>query len=182
MMNFSTDTYRPEALWTRWLVYWHTEMIPHLRRNWLSWGGLVGAILLFNAFFTLAITVTQSLPYHVFLVVKGDLDIKRGDYVAWRWAGGGPYPEGLSFLKQVRGMAGDTVIAEGRSFYVNSEYMSTAKPRARTGEPLALGPTGVIPANHFYMYAPHKDSLDSRFALTGWVPLERVTGRAIPLF
>ena len=68
MMNFSTDTYRPEALWTRWLVYWHTEMIPHLRRNWLSWGGLVGAILLFNAFFTLAITVTQSLPYHVFLV------------------------------------------------------------------------------------------------------------------
>ena len=62
MMNFSTDTYRPEVLWTRWLVYWHTEMIPHLRRNWLSWGGLVGAILLFNAFFTLAITVTQSLP------------------------------------------------------------------------------------------------------------------------
>jgi conjugal transfer pilin signal peptidase TrbI len=47
---------------------------------------------------------------------------------------------------------------------------------------LALGPTGVIPANHFYVYAPHKDSLDSRFALTGWIPLERVSGRAIPLF
>jgi conjugal transfer pilin signal peptidase TrbI len=60
--------------------------------------------------------------------------------------------------------------------------MSSAKPRSQTGEPLVLGPTGVIPANHFYVYAPHKDSLDSRFALTGWIPLERVSGRAIPLF
>ena len=169
-------------LWNRWLVYWHTEMIPHLRRNWLFWGGLVGAILLFNAFFTLAITVTESLPYRVFVVIKGDLNIKRGDYIAWRWAGGGPYKAGLSFVKQVRGMQGDTVTTEGRDFYVNGEHMSTAKPRTRTGEPLALGPTGVIPANHFYVYAPHKDSLDSRFALTGWIPLERVSGRAIPLF
>jgi len=181
MMNFSTD-YRLETLWTRWLAYWDNEMIPHLRRNWLFWSGLVGAILLFNAYFTLAITVTQSLPYHVFLVVKGDLDVRRGDYVAWRWAGGGPYKPGLSFLKQIRGMPGDTVTSVGRDFYVNGNYMSTAKPRARSGAPLALGPTGVIPPNHFYVYAPHKDSLDSRFALTGWVPLERVTGRAIPLF
>lgn len=166
----------------RWLDYWHTEMIPHLRRNWLFWGGLVGAILLFNAFFTLAITVTESLPYRVFVVIKGNLNIKRGDYIAWRWAGGGPYKAGLSFVKQVRGMAGDTVTSEGRDFFVNGEYMSTAKPRTRTGEPLALGPTGVIPANHFYVYAPHNDSLDSRFALTGWIPLKRVSGRAIPLF
>jgi conjugal transfer pilin signal peptidase TrbI len=34
-------------VWNRWLVYWHTEMIPHLRRNWLFWSGLVGALLLF---------------------------------------------------------------------------------------------------------------------------------------
>ena len=82
-------------LWNRWLVYWHTEMIPHLRRNWLFWGGLVGAILLFNAFCTLAITVTESLPYRVFVVIKGDLNIKRGDYIAWRWAGGGPTRPGF---------------------------------------------------------------------------------------
>jgi conjugal transfer pilin signal peptidase TrbI len=123
--------------------------------------------------FTLAITVTESLPYRVFVVIKGDLNIKRGDYIAWRWAGGGPYKAGLSFVKQVRGIAGDTVTSEGRDFFVNGEYMSTAKPRSRTGEPLALGPTGVIPASHFYVYAPPQgfagfalcaDGLDSRWA------------------
>jgi conjugal transfer pilin signal peptidase TrbI len=35
----------------------------------------------------LAITVTESLPYRVFVVIKGDLNIKRGDYIAWRWTG-----------------------------------------------------------------------------------------------
>ena len=120
-------------LWNRWLVYWHTEMIPHLRRNWLFWGGLVGAILLFNAFFTLAITVTESLPYRVFVVIKGDLNIKRGDYIAWRWAGGGPYKAGLSFVKQVRGIAGDTVTLEGRDFFVKCDDTSTARRRTRTG-------------------------------------------------
>jgi conjugal transfer pilin signal peptidase TrbI len=182
MTKAVTSDSQASDLLTRWLVYWDTEFVPHLRRHWLIWGGLTAGILLFNAFFTLAFTVTESLPYHVFIVIKNDLDIKRGDYIAWRWAGGGPYPEGLSFLKQVRGMAGDTVTAVGRDFYVNGEYMSTAKPRTRKGEPLALGPTGVIPARHFYVYAPHKDSLDSRFALTGWIPLDRVKGKAIPIF
>ena len=137
-MTKSVASMSPAKLLNRWLVYWHAVMIPHLRRHWLIRCGLLGSILLFNAFFTLAITVTESLPYKVFIVVKGDLNIQRGDYIAWRWAGGGPYKAGLSFLKQVRGMPGDTVTAKGRDFYVNGDYMSTAKPRTRKGEPLAL--------------------------------------------
>ena len=166
----------------RVLAYRDGVLLPHLRRYGWLWAGLVAAILAFNAFFTLAITVTQSLPQHVFLVVKGDLDLKRGDYFAFHWAGGGPYPAGLSMVKQVRGMAGDVVTTQSRDIYLNGEYLSTAKRFSKAGAPLALGRTGVIPPRHFYAYAPHPDSLDSRFALTGWVSLDRVAGRAIPVF
>ena len=39
-----------------------------------------------------------------------------------------------------------------------------------------------LPANYFYAYAPHKDSLDSRYAMMGLVSYDRIQGRAIPLF
>ena len=41
---------------------------------------------------------------------------------------------------------------------------------------------GVIPAGHYYVYAPHKDSLDSRYALVGWISEEEIIGRTFSLF
>lgn len=163
-------------------AYLDTVLLPHLRRFGLFWAALLALIFAFNTFFTLLIAVTHSLPYSVFLVMKGDLDIKRGDYVAFRWAGGAPYPAGFVFVKQVRGLQGDRVTAEGRALYLNGEHISTAKLLSRHGAPLALGPVGIIPAGHFYAYAPHPDSLDSRFAVMGWPSIGQVAGRAIPLF
>jgi len=48
--------------------------------------------------------------------------------------------------------------------------------------PLEKGRVGVIPLGHVYVNADHQDSLDSRYALMGWVPNEIILGRAIPLF
>ena len=52
---------------------------------------------------------------------------------------------------------------------------------AKTGQKLALGPDGVIPEGHYFVYAPNSDSLDSRYALTGWISQKAVRGRPIPL-
>ncbi len=39
-----------------------------------------------------------------------------------------------------------------------------------------------MPIGSYYVRAPHPDSLDSRYALTGWVSLSQIFGRAHALF
>jgi conjugal transfer pilin signal peptidase TrbI len=160
----------------------------HLKQHWLWWSLLLAAILVFNAFFKIGINASSSLPGHVYVVVKGDRDLHRGDYAAFVWHGGGPYPAGLTFLKIVRGLPGDTVFTRGREFFVMPadgvlpQSVGIAKPKSKTGQPLAMGPTGVIPQGRYYVFAPNPDSLDSRYALAGWVRHEDIVGRAYFVF
>ena len=53
---------------------------------------------------------------------------------------------------------------------------------SRSGQPLAPGPTGTLPTGRFYVRAPHPDSLDSRYALLGWISESQIIGRAYVLF
>jgi conjugal transfer pilin signal peptidase TrbI len=151
------------------------------RRKWL-WMTGISALLGFNHWFTLGINASQSLPNHAFLVLKQDHGVTRGDYVTFRWHGGGPYLPGVKFTKIVRGVPGDVVSRQGNDLYINGEFVSTAKPRATTGQPLLAGPVGVIPEGRYYVHATNKDSLDSRYAITGWISREAIVGKALPLF
>ena len=162
--------------------YCKETVLPSMVKHKLVLLGVIGFVIVFNTFFTVGINATESLPDHVYLVVKNQKNIQRGDYVAFRWNGGGPYPAGLTFIKLVKGVGGDHIEAKNRTFFVNGSYVGVAKEKSRTGEPLQVGSTGVIPANYFYAYAPHKDSLDSRYAMMGLVSYDRIQGRAIPLF
>jgi conjugal transfer pilin signal peptidase TrbI len=143
-------------------------------------------LLVCSRYLTLGLNVTESLPYSVFLVLKQSKDVGRGDYAAFRWVGAVPYPSGVVFIKRVAGVEGDRVSAAERRFAVNGLEMGRAKEAGTVGnmagKPLELGPQGVIPAGHYFMQGDHKDSLDSRYGLLGWVPQERIIGRAIPLF
>jgi len=142
---------------------------------------LIFAALLFRCFFTLGLNASPSLPHTLYLIHKG-VKVERGDYVAFRWQGGGPYPAGVAFVKIVAGMPGDTVKERDREFYVNDSPVGSAKPVSRQGTPLEIGPTGVIPPGQYYVTAPHPDSLDSRYRLTGWIPQTQIFGRAYALF
>lgn len=142
----------------------------------------VVAILVLEQFFTIGINATYSLPQSLFIVLKYDKNLHRGDYASFVWNGGGPYVAGSSFLKIVKGMPGDRVTVSNRNFFINGEFVGHAKVFSKNGMPLEPGPTGIIPHNAFYMMAPHRDSLDSRYALTGWIARDRILGRAIPLF
>lgn len=157
-------------------------IVPHCKVHWASWLSLIAAVLTFNHCFTLTFNVSESLPQSVFLVLKGDkANLVRGEYVAFTWAGGGPFKPGTGLLKRIGGIPGDRVASQGRDFFVNDEYVGTAKRYSKKGIKLETGPVGRLPAGRYYVRAPHVDSLDSRYALTGWVPIERIVGRAIPL-
>jgi len=153
-------------------------------RHAAPWVLLIGLLLAAWHHYVLIGTnfVTKSLPDHVFVTLKQQRVLDRGDYVTFTWSGGGPYPRGMRFTKIVAGMPGDVVTAEGPNYYINGRLVATAKPVSKTGHPLKPGPVGVIPAGHYFVVATHPDSLDSRYAMTGWVRDEQVIGRAVPLF
>lgn len=151
-----------------------------LKWKWV-WIGGVSALLAFNHWFTLGINASESLPEKAYLVHKQDHDLHRGDYMTFRWHGGGPYLPGVKFTKIILGVPGDVVTMQGRDVYINGKYVATAKTHATTGQPLELGLTGVIPPGHYYVHGTNKDSLDSRYAITGWIKAEAVVGKAQPI-
>jgi conjugal transfer pilin signal peptidase TrbI len=81
----------------------------------------------------------------------------------------------------------DPVDRDGRTDHRASarrheHFAGQAKTIGLDGQALQPGPTGVLPAGRFYVYAPHPDSLDSRYALTGWIHQRQIIGRAHALF
>ena len=153
----------------------------HLGHWSIAYLVVAAAAILFKMHFALGLNSSESLPDRVFLIHKGELPA-RGQYVAFRWAGGGPYAAGVTFVKIAAGVPGDTVTCVERDFFVNGDFVGTAKTQSRLGVPLALGRTGELPPGRYYVRAPHPDSLDSRYQLTGWVAENQILGRAYALF
>lgn len=155
------------------------------------WGG-VGAVALalsslsaFAGDHALMINASQSLPYWAVWLTRG-AEPQRGDIILFdppassllvKHFGGEPKP----FGKRVSGVPGDVVTERNRAFFVNGRLVAKAKPRSRLGEPLALGPTGIVPRGCYFVTTEHKDGFDSRYAAIGWICRDRIlgTGRAI---
>ncbi len=176
------SNFTPQAVWRSFnRQVFRARLIHHLKRWTLVYLLAALATIWFNAHYTVALNVSESLPVRFFLVHRGEIP-KRGDYVAFHWLGGGPYPGGATFIKVVAGVPGDSVIQMDRDFYVNCRPTGLAKRMSRQGLALEPGPTGTLPAGNYYVHAPHPDSLDSRYALTGWVSQSQIIGRAHALF
>lgn len=146
----------------------------------------LGLIICLTSRYQLALNVTHSLPQTLFLIEKKNHTVTRGDYMAFRWIKGGPIPNGIVVIKEVVGVVGDRVEhrqkKDGLWAEINGKAISLIKPSAQNGEELVPGTTGVIPEKHYFVHAPHPDSLDSRYALTGFISDTQIVGRAIPLF
>jgi len=121
--------------------------------------------------------IDESLPGVFYQIERGELP-GRNDVAGLRVPPNPYYPEGAPFLKIVRGLAGDVVTSNGREFFVNGVFIGEAKEQTKRGNPLTLGPTGVIPPDHYFVWTPHKDSYDSRYGEVGWVTTQHILGRA----
>ena len=80
---------------------------------------------------------------------------------------GSPVP----YLKTVRGVPGMAVtVGPDRTVFLDGAPAGRAKAHARDGRPLEPIAPGVIPPGHYYLFADHADSHDSRYAEIGLVP------------
>jgi conjugal transfer pilin signal peptidase TrbI len=163
------------------LAWLGAHLLHHYRRWWWSYAlGAIG-LFIFQQHFVFGLNASPSLPYTLFLVHKGE-PIARGQLMAFRWHGAGPYREGVTFVKIAAGVPGDRVTRLGRAFYVNGDFVGVAKTHTRLGHVLEASNAGILPPGYYYAAATHPDSLDSRYRLTGWIPEERIIGRAYAIF
>ena len=173
--------------------------VQHFRAYWMHYTLPVLAVLMLQFFIRIDVNYTESLPDHVFITVKGwKSGLQRGDYVAYEFPTENPvspFRKGDHMVKIIGGVEGDLVVMKNdRSFEIiqpgdeklahtlGGRTMGVAKPMSKTGRPLTSGPVGVIPADHFYVFAPHKDSLDSRYEMVGWISSKEIIGRTFSLF
>lgn len=183
MSNFhASDALAASCKWSKRARFLAHELITHYKKYWTIWASSIAVVLTFQLFFKLGINVTESLPFKAFVVTKFDHKVSKDDYVSFAWEGSGPYPKGIEFVKIVKGVPGDVVSYRDRLVFINGEFVAIAKSQSKTGKPLELGPSGVIPQGTYFVYAPHPDSLDSRYAVTGWIGQSAVRGRAYPIF
>jgi conjugal transfer pilin signal peptidase TrbI len=181
-MRFNLSMPGRNTVWFSRLIFLRSGYQSHFKKYWHWWLIAICMPIAFQFALKIGINVTESLPEKAFLVTKLDRTLHRGDYVSFTWHGAGPYQQGLEFVKIVRGLPGDTVEFKGRDVFINGQYIATAKEYSRQKRPLALGPEGVIPQGRYFVFASHHDSLDSRYALTGWIDEKNVIGRAYPIF
>ena len=145
----------------------------HVGAYWVAYAVVLGAITVFNTHFTIGVNATPSLALHGLPHRQG----RSGG--ATRRPGGVPLARRRPVPRRGRLHQDRAWPARGRSD-PRGPGVLRERGRGRLGQalqrprraPLALGPTGVIPEGHYYVSGTHPDSLDSRYALAGWIPRE----------
>jgi conjugal transfer pilin signal peptidase TrbI len=165
--------------------------LPREVRTLFGWTALaalavsLGTLRDFGTAHALMLNASPSLPYWAIWLERGATP-KRGDILLFdppaspllqRHFGVQPHP----FGKRVMGISGDIVTRHGRMFFVNGKAVAMAKTTSRLGEPLAAGPTGILPPGCFFVATPHKDGFDSRYAAIGWICRDQVLGVGRPI-
>lgn len=131
-------------------------------------------------YYFLAFNTTDSLPQTMFLVSKGKPVLQKGDYVVFKIKSLTQYDSPM--IKVVAGIEGDLITIDNLDFSINGIYLDKAKKTSKTGVKTNLSREGVIPYGRYFVYAPHKDSFDSRYAEIGWIDRADVIGRAYVIF
>jgi len=173
------------AVVTKWAFYDPTVKKRLFR--WTTYSLIVFVVtmvvgLRFGQYYTIGKNATESLPQSYFLVIKGEMPV-LGDYVKFLMPDTRYYRKDMPAVKVIRGVAGDVVTVDAdRNFYINGEFIVKSKEWSLAGHRLDVGPTGVIPEGHYFVATPHVDGYDSRYNDIGWIPEERIVGRATPEF
>jgi conjugal transfer pilin signal peptidase TrbI len=125
----------------------------------------------------------QCLPYRVFLLEKGTVPSRRGEFVVFR-ADDRMAPffrPGQMFIKELAGLPGDDVTVQKGSVAVNGEYRGHLDLLGKLGRKTEdYERAEKVPAEKMWVMGTLPRSFDSRY--WGYVDRWQVIGRAYPLF
>ncbi len=129
----------------------------------------------------IGINSTESLPHTIYLLQKNKIP-KRGDIVSFQKDTQGVLSTETQFIKQIIGIAGDTVNYEKDKVFLNHQYVGQLKTKSKEGKTLFAGYEGEIPSGFLFVYTPHPDSFDSRYAQIGLIHESEIIAVAYPLW
>ncbi|MEX2258298.1 MAG: S26 family signal peptidase [Woeseia sp.] len=135
--------------------------------------------------YRLAYNESDSLPGTLFLVRVGQLPgcgPDRGEYVQFRMRNDARWYRGKHLLKVAKGCPGDVLTILDRHIYINDWPAGEAVPALNDGTPMAMISAGVIAEGHYYMWASHAASFDSRYAAFNVIPRQQIIGAATRIF
>lgn len=141
---------------------------------------LLVASIWFVCNFSVSVDVSRSLDEKGYLISNNKIP-KRADYIEFMPPETSRAPKGFSFVKIVKGIAGDKISIKDRDVYINDEFIGTAKERSKDGAELAVTQEMVIPEGHYFVWTPHEYSYDSRYADIGLIPAQLIHGIAYPI-
>lgn len=121
------------------------------------------------------VNVTESMPQVFWLGVKG-ITPKKGDYIVFTVPG-----HDMSFIKRIAGESGSEIKIKGRDFFIDDEYVATAKIHSLEGKVLDLSEEGKLREGEYFVLGVHKDSFDSRYKQMGRIEESRILAVAYPL-
>jgi len=85
------------------------------------------------------------------------------------------YKKGEVFIKYAKCVEGDKLEVKGLNYYCNGKLIGKAKTHDSKGKKVKnFTYNGIIPKDKVFMYAPHKDSYDSRY--WGFLDKEKIIG------
>ena len=116
-------------------VFWH-RLKDHVRRFGWIWLAVFLILSLVNNRWHLAMNRSHSLPFKLFVIERGQKDVKVGDYVAFEPKASSVGGYRLTFIKEVVCGPGQVLTRENRTFYCDGKELTTAKKRALNGNPL----------------------------------------------
>ena len=177
-----------QSLQANWLIYYAKEkakyprFYPFFYKNVIPMVlGFVCLVWMFSKYFSLVLNASSSLPERWFLLFLLDLSMNKGQYIAVKMIAG-PH-QGEDALKIVKGVAGDVVTEKNREFFINGESVGRAKEYSSSDVKLEMNAfRGKIPTGKIWVYAPHRDSFDSRYAWQGLIDASRVVGRVYAIY
>ena len=141
------------------------------------------AMLGFGCFYSFSINMTESLPHYLYFIEKHKSP-KKNDYIQFEIHNHNhghdtKYP---LWVKQIKGVSGDEISILNQTVFINGKLICIAKENFLNGSKANVIVQGQIPEGYVYVYAPHKDSFDSRYQEFGLVSLDDVIGVAHPVF
>ncbi|AVX06012.1 hypothetical protein MXMO3_03509 (plasmid) [Maritalea myrionectae] len=129
---------------------------------------------------SIVINGTNSLPHNGYIMWRTPHLLQTGRYVAF------DTPEilknkfeGISFVKRVVGMPGDTISSDSASVCINGQCRELQKELVEAG--YRELPSGPIPEGYIAVFGDAINSLDSRYEVIGLISVSKVQAVGWPL-
>ena len=154
---------------------------------------LASFFLLFNYNYVVGVNFSESLPFKFYVISKNETgEIKKGDLIAFKYAGSDFFPTGEIMIKYVGGEGFDQVDVIGQNYYIKSNtshqtdlHIGAAKLFSgleQEKDPLNPLSPQTIPPGKFFVYTPYPHSFDSRYDHLGLVDSKDIFGKVVFTF